>query len=270
MSQGWKQRLQNTKPTLTLPTEDVDLEIVELDQQGFRASVDGELVAEGLVRASFQHEGTHSGRVIGALEVEHSELSGQSTEIRLRFLALHTKQGPQVLQDFLALRLGHERSDLSVFKENRSGFFYKFPSVETKPPGFQKGEGQSPSGIAQRRAPRVSVRMPVNIIIGSEEHEGMTYNISATGLFVSSETVVPPMNSVIQVMYPVPWGPRTIQVVLTGKVMWAMESMTSRRGGGFGLHLSDINDRSDGRIWKTYVQRELVFAEEEKSEQQTP
>jgi hypothetical protein len=243
------------------------MEIQDLDLQGMTVKVTGELVAQGLVRASFYHEGTHSGRIVGALEVEDSDLFGSHTELRLRFLALHTKLGPQLLQDFLALRLGQERPDLGVFKENRSGFFYKFDSVTTNPPSFQKGEGKAPEGIAQRRAPRVSVRMPVNVIMGSEEHEGMTYNISATGLFVSSETVVPPMNSTIRVMYPIPMGPRTIQAVLTGRVMWAMESMTSRLGGGFGVHLSEVNDRSDGELWRNYVQRELVFAEEEREAQ---
>ena len=102
---GLIQRLGDASPVLLLQTEDISLSLSEFDDQGMTVAVDRRLMLEGIVRVGFQHEGKHPGYIVMATAAVSSNSSDRRSELRLDFLALHSRAGFECIQEFLNTRM---------------------------------------------------------------------------------------------------------------------------------------------------------------------
>lgn len=248
---GLIQRLADAGPVLLLQTEDIPLSVADMDSQGMTVAVDSRLVLEGIVRVGFQHTGEHPGYVVMATAAVSSESSDRRSELRLDFLALHSRAGFQCIQEFLKVRMGIEQLPDNAFKAGAGGWFYRFPAEDKS--STDTTELPAVGAGTKRREPRVTVRVGISVRHGLGTHRSRAYNVSYSGLFVTSEEVLPPMGDRVEVIYPIPVSGRQSEIYLKGKVMWSAPGMSSAKGGGFGISIESVEDGANGEIWRKYV-----------------
>lgn len=248
---GLIQRLADARPVLLMQTEDIPLSVADVDHEGMTVAVDSRLMLEGIVRVGFQHEGTHSGYIVMATAAVSSISEDRRSELRLDYLALHSRAGFQCIQEFLKTRMDIDRIPENAFKAGAGGWFYRFPAEDQT--GTDTTEMQAVGEGTKRREPRVTVRVGVSVRHGLGSHRSRVYNVSYSGLFLTSEDVMPAMGDKVEVIYPIPVSGRQSEIYLKGKVMWFAPGMSSAKGGGFGISVESVEDGANGELWRRYV-----------------
>jgi hypothetical protein len=248
---GLIQRLGDASPVLLLQTQDIGLSVSELDDQGMTVAVDQRLMLEGIVRVGFQHDGKHPGYIVMATAAVSATSSDRRSELRLDFLALHSRGGFECIQEFLNSRMDIVDIPSSAFKAGAGGWFYRFPAEDKT--STDTTELPLVGAGTKRREPRVTVRVGVSVRHELGTHKARVYNVSYSGLFLSSEDVLPGMGDRLEVIYPIPVNGRQNEIYLTGHVVWSASGMSSAKGGGFGISVDNVEDGGNGKIWRRYV-----------------
>jgi len=157
--------------------------------------------------------------------------------------------------------LGMESVQPAAFQKGQGGVFYRFPGSHTKKRSRSDGPKRTTTSSEEhdRIETRVSVRVPVTIHWGIHSTSGAAYNISKTGLYIASADAIPEKGKLIEVVYPIPYGEETMTVRLAGEVVWVMTETSTLGGGGIGVHIHLAEDGTDGRRWREYVEREIIF-----------
>jgi Tfp pilus assembly protein PilZ len=137
------------------------------------------------------------------------------------------------------------------FTAGAGGWFYRFPVG--KESNMDTTELPAVGADTKRREPRVTVRVGVSVRHGLGTHRSRVYNVSYSGLFLTSEEVLPGMGDKVEVVYPIPLADRQSEIYIVGKVMWSAPGMSSAKGGGFGISVESVEDGANGDLWRRYV-----------------
>jgi Tfp pilus assembly protein PilZ len=247
--------------TVLTETGDVACRVLAKDANGLTVRVGKELRTQGTLRLAFDHDGATAGVVRLLAAVEGTDAVGDEMDVHLRHLALHSTAGRACLREFLEGPLGIDAIDEAAFKEGAGGWFYGFHATRPAARDAVKRKASSTAVIVEsdRREQRVAVRVQVQVKHGARSAVCQAYNISASGVYVMSEDLLPGVGAEVEVVYPVALHAKPFNVRLFGAVVWEMPAMTSTRGGGLGIKLSRIDDGAGGEAWREYVQREVEF-----------
>jgi len=251
------------RPTLLLETEDVAVKIVGWGYDGLRVVAPGQHRVRGNVRVRFDHQGANHG-VIQMLSTVNSYViaypkSGVETELCLRYRAVHTDVSEDTLVDFLQDDLRLTELDEDDVEKRPEGWFYKFPET----PGKELYNNQ-PAFITEndpalrRKEERVSVRVPLTYYLGDDRCEGTAYNVSMSGVYITSPETIPPMDTPVRIFFPLANAGTSEQAIIQGKVCWTAPAM-GPTGGGFCVRIENLQDGDDGDIWRAYVKGETTF-----------
>tara|TARA_B100000029_G_scaffold440582_1_gene457805 strand:- start:454 stop:918 length:465 start_codon:yes stop_codon:yes gene_type:complete len=150
--------------------------------------------------------------------------------------------------------MGRDIASPIAYNEQTGGWLYKFDAM-----GAAKSASSTQDPDKQRREPRASVRVPLKIRIGFEDHVAEAYNVSASGLFIILDTAQVKVGSTVKIEYPVFWQGGHTDVSIKGRVCWEIESTTGDTGSGYGLVIEELDDGNNGDVWTSYVDREVAF-----------
>jgi hypothetical protein len=206
------------------------------------------------VRVGFAHRGDHKGRILMLAQVSSVQVETGTTLIKLEYKALHSMDGKECITEFVRTNLGHEQLDERAFRFGRGGWFYQLKAEPTA-----AGSKQEDDGASQRREERIPVRIPLMYAFEGDAFKAEAYNISFNGLFLLTESRLPPNGSELDVTFPILQGSHMQKVFLSGKVCWVGAGMSSADGGGIGLLIQSWTSDADHSLWRAFVQREIEF-----------
>jgi Tfp pilus assembly protein PilZ len=256
------------RAVLLLNTEDRPTKVVGIDGDNILLRCESSVDLEPRARLRFERLGGKDRPEIHAmLELKSMLAEEDGHHVTLRFIALFSTAGHDILHQFLTDGMGLDSDDCGRFSDRPNGTYFVFGSrqgaaiadapAKPKPPPPPPAPSRAPG--PQRSAPRVTVRVPVHFSGGDTRRDGMAYNISDTGLYIATQEQVPSVGDTLKVLYPIRRPRRDILITLTGRVCWSMPGMTSSRGGGFGLEIITVSDDENGELWQSHVRNELDF-----------
>ncbi len=206
------------------------------------------------VRVGFAHRGVHKGRILMLAQVSSVQAETGTTLIKMEYKALHSMDGKECIVEFVADALGHAEVDDKAFNFGRGGWFYQLKTEPTS-----AALAAEDAGASQRREERIPVRIPLMYAYESEAYKAEAYNISFNGLFLLTESRLPPKESQLSVTFPILQGSQMQKVRLSGLVCWVGAGMSSVDGGGIGLLIKSWASEADAALWRAFVEREIEF-----------
>mgnify|MGYP001185223543 CR=1 FL=1 len=259
MARKMRKGVRLNRPHLLLQTLDVPLQVEETHSTGMVARLDKSFELESTVRIEFRDplQTTHSYMI--NCSVQSLEAKGDGYELRLGYLMAYTTGSVRALIEFLANGLGVGGLEPGDFVEIHRGWGYWFPSSSTVMPR-EEVISQGSDLFARRRDPRATVRVAVKLTVGGQTSEGQAFNISRSGLFVTSDTVHPSVGEIMGVTYPIVVRHQEYPLVLACKICWVMPPDTQRPYTALGVKITDPSQSKVIKDWRRYVDHELQFA----------
>ena len=206
------------------------------------------------VRVGFAHRGSHKGRILMLAQVSSVQAETGTTLIKMEYKALHSMDGKECIAEFVQHTLGHSEIDEKGFNFGRGGWFYQLKSEPVSAAVAAEDDGAS-----QRREERIPVRIPLMYAYEAEAYKAEAYNISFNGLFLLTESKLPPKEADLGVTFPILQGNQMQKVRLSGRVCWVGAGMSSADGGGIGLLITRWASEADASLWRAFVEREIEF-----------
>ena len=206
------------------------------------------------VRVGFAHRGSHKGRILMLAQVSSVQAETGTTLIKMEYKALHSMDGKECVAEFVQHTLGHSEIDEKGFNFGRGGWFYQ---LKTEP--VSAAVAAEDDGASQRREERIPVRIPLMYAYEAEAYKAEAYNISFNGLFLLTESKLPPKEADLGVTFPILQGNQMQKVRLSGRVCWVGAGMSSADGGGIGLLITRWASEADASLWRAFVEREIEF-----------
>lgn len=250
------------KATALFETGDVPCEVIGISPIGLEVRLNGYGRPQDSLRLAFDYEGPHRGAVRALCAVDGRRESESGDLLYLRLIALHSVSGVLTITGFLQDSLEIDRVETAAFREGAGGWFYSFKARWKAEESTAPKPTPSAESVEQkRREARIAVRDKVELVLDGKNHQARAYNISRSGVYVLTDTVLPPVGVHLTIIYEIPFSGGSVQARLHGEVMWSMASMDSATSGGIGVVLGEIEDGAGGSAWHDYVDREADFGE---------
>ncbi len=247
------------RPHLVLQTLDVILSVEHAHTTGLVATLEKPLQLEPTVQIEFRNPLLATKSFLMNCSVQSLEPRGNGYELRLGYLMAYTTGSVRALIEFLANGLGVGGLEPDDFIEIHRGWGYWFPSSRDVLPR-EEMISQGSELFARRRDPRATVRVPIKLHVAGQTGEGQAFNISRSGLFVTSEICQPGLGDVVGVTYPIVVGHQEQPLVLASKVCWIIPAGGDRTYTALGVVITDPDNSKAVQAWKRYVDHELQFA----------
>lgn len=100
-------------------------------------------------------------------------------------------------------------------------------------------------GVEQRAAGRIPLGLPVNYIVGRWETQGVLFNLSKTGIFLSTDLPVQPGHRV-RLQFILPGVPRLFNIA--GVIVWTASSPEGGTPSGMGVKFLDLDAQTGGEL----------------------
>jgi Tfp pilus assembly protein PilZ len=251
-------------PVLLLATSDMPVRLVQVMGRSIEIRTPDAIVPDEKIRLRFENFGEHPGRIQAMVQVD--SVADDNRQFSLSFLAFHSQEGRSCLEEFIESFLFLSPEHIQEYKAGADGTFCILTRDSESPAKCLTQPSTSISSRAQSEADkpeRVEVRVPVRTRVAfqfaGQMQPGEAYNISNSGLFITTHEKLPSNGSSVTVFYPVRDGVDLTRISLEGVVCWSSASMASATGGGFGVHFTRIDDQRNGALWREHVDEELAF-----------
>jgi len=110
---------------------------------------------------------------------------------------------------------------------------------------YRVGAVVEPRGAEQRAAVRVPLGLPVNYTVGRWQTQGVVFNLSRTGIFLSTDLPVEAGHR-LQLQFIVPGVPRLFE--LSGVIVWTASSPGGITPSGMGVKLLDVDPATEAQL----------------------
>ncbi|HEV8662642.1 MAG TPA: PilZ domain-containing protein [Candidatus Methylomirabilis sp.] len=110
---------------------------------------------------------------------------------------------------------------------------------------YRVGGLVNPRGVTERATVRVPLGVPVNYTVGRWQSQGIIFNLSKTGMFLSTDLPVEAGHR-LQLQFILPGVPRLFE--LSGAIVWTAGSSGGMTPSGMGVRFHDVDGATEAQL----------------------